>query len=247
MNKLALYDLEQLRLRTYFTGVDEAGRGALAGPVCAAAFLADEIFYKNLGYFDKLRPLNDSKKLKPEQREVIYDLLCELKEKHIIDFEWAFGSVDEIEELNILNATKLAMQRALDQLDKRNNLNYASSLGRLELFEDTKISLAQSEIFIDGKPLKAFKYKHFAVVKGDSKSFAIAAASIVAKVNRDRLMNTLSNTYRHYAFEKHKGYGTPLHTERLKALGLSPIHRKSFVETLLKHEEEKTSTQTELF
>ncbi|MFI3291518.1 MAG: ribonuclease HII [Opitutales bacterium] len=247
MNKLASFDIEHLRLRTYFTGVDEAGRGALAGPVCAAAFLADEKFYDRLDDFKILAQLNDSKQLKSEQRDTIYFELIELKKKGIVDFEWAFASVEEIEKINILEATKLAMKRALDQLNNRNELNYALMQNRLELFESSTPNLAQSEIFVDGKPLKNFKYKHFSIIKGDSKSFAIAAASVVAKVNRDKLMIDLAKTYKHYAIEQHKGYATALHCERLSELGLSPIHRKSFVETMLRHKEEKAETQAELF
>ena len=244
MNPLAEFDTQQLRTRPYITGVDEAGRGALAGPVSAAAFVAKADFYsQNNELFDSI---NDSKKLSPEKRLEIFKYLGELKEQNIVDFECAFSSVEEIEQLNILKATAMAMEKALRALNGRLNLNYKRNAAALTLFGESAVDTAQSEIFIDGKPIKNFEFKHRAIVKGDATCMAIAAASIVAKVSRDLFMDEMGKKYKHYGFEQHKGYGTELHCERIKELGRCPIHRLTFVKTMLSHDK-KEDPQGELF
>lgn len=178
-------------------GVDEAGRGPLAGPVCAAAvILAEEI-----------EGLNDSKKLSEKKREVLFD---EIKEK-AISFSIAFASVEEIEEYDILNATYLAMNRAVEGLE-----------------------IPADFALIDGNRVPTeIKVPCKTVVKGDALSCSIAAASILAKVTRDRLMLEEDEKYPEYNFKKHKGYGTKEHTDAILKYGVSPIHRLSFLKKLL--------------
>ncbi len=175
-------------------GVDEAGRGPLAGDVYAAAV----ILPKNL----IIEGLNDSKKISEKKRDMLYDVI---KEKAVA---WAVAtaSVDEIDEYNIRNATYIAMNRALSDLK-------------------TKIDY----VLVDGDCIKDCEYPYSCVVKGDSKSASISAASILAKVTRDRYMLSLAEKYPQYQFEKHKGYGTALHIEMLKKYGASPVHRKTFI------------------
>ena len=175
-------------------GVDEAGRGPLAGPVCAAAV----ILPKGLA----LPGLNDSKKLTDKKRRELYPIIKE----QAIAYGIAFASEKEIDELNILQATFLAMQRAIDQLE-----------GKADF------------ALIDGNREKDFGLPVMTVVKGDSRSANIAAASVLAKVTRDDLMLEMAEKYPEYGFEIHKGYGTKAHYTALTEYGPSPIHRMTFL------------------
>ncbi len=180
-------------------GVDEAGRGPLAGPVCAAAVTLPEGVV--------IEGLDDSKKLTEKKREALFDVI---KEKAVA-YGIAFASVDEIEKINILGATYMAMCRAVEQL-----------------------SVKPDYVLIDGNrypPMLSLQGE--TVVKGDSKSMSIAAASILAKVTRDRLMLQYAEKYPQYSFEKHKGYGTKAHIEAIKKYGITEIHRPSFLKKLL--------------
>ncbi len=179
-------------------GVDEAGRGPLAGPVFAAAVI----------FRDGQEPegLNDSKKLTERKREQLFDTICETALAYCI----ASASVEEIEECNILQATFLAMRRAVNGLSVRPDL-----------------------ALIDGNhvPPQLSVPARF-LIKGDSLSASIGAASILAKVSRDRYMLEMDKQYPQYAFAKHKGYGTALHYERLREHGMSPVHRPSFLKKM---------------
>ncbi len=175
-------------------GVDEAGRGPLAGPVCAAAVILPRGI--------EIAGLNDSKKLSEKKREKLYDEICD----KAISFGIAFATVDEIEKLNILNAAMLAMNRAIAQLDPQPEL-----------------------ALIDGNRNSAIEIRSQCVVKGDAKCADIAAASILAKVTRDRYMLEMAEKYPEYHFEQHKGYGTKLHYEALREHGPCEIHRPSFL------------------
>ena len=175
-------------------GVDEAGRGPLAGPVCAAAVILPEHL--------ELPGLNDSKKLTDKRRRELFPIIKE----QAVAYGIGFASEQEIDELNILQATFLAMQRAIDQLE-----------GKAEF------------ALIDGNREKDFGLPVMTVVKGDSRSANIAAASILAKVTRDDLMLEMAEKYPEYAFEIHKGYGTKKHYEALTEHGMFPIHRKTFL------------------
>lgn len=183
----------------YICGVDEAGRGPLAGPVCAAAvILPDNMIIDGV---------NDSKKLTEKKREMLFDLI---KEKALA-YSIAFATVEEIEEMNILNATMLAMKRAVEGL---------------EIMADYAM--------IDGNKLPPLDIPCEYIVKGDAKSMSIAAASILAKVSRDRLCYEYAEKYPEYGFDKHKGYGTKLHTEAILKYGPCEIHRMSFLKKILK-------------
>lgn len=176
-------------------GIDEAGRGPLAGPVHAAAVILP------IGL--EIEGLNDSKKLTEKKREQLFDIICE----KAIDYSIGIATEKEIDEINILNATFLAMHRAVEGL--KNKPDYALIDGN----QYPKIPFVTEET----------------VVKGDAKSMSIAAASILAKVSRDRFMLEKAKEYPEYCFEKHKGYGTKAHYEAIKEFGPSPIHRKTFL------------------
>ena len=182
---------------SFLCGVDEAGRGPLAGPVCAAAVILPRGLV--------IAGLNDSKKLTEKKREELYSVIL----KEAVSFGIAFASVEEIETLNILGATFLAMNRALEQLDPKPEL-----------------------ALIDGNRNTGIRLSSRCVVKGDAKCADIAAASILAKVTRDRYMLEQAELYPEYHFEQHKGYGTKLHYEALREYGPSPIHRMSFLKKL---------------
>ena len=179
-------------------GVDEAGRGPLAGPVCAAAV----ILPRGLD----IPGLNDSKKLTAKRREALYDIITE----QALAYGIAFASEQEIDEINILQATFLAMRRAFDAMQRR--CDY---------------------VLVDGNRMPPMPVPGETVVKGDAKSPSIAAASILAKVSRDRVMLEYAKQYPEYQFEKHKGYGTKAHVEALHAFGPSPIHRRTFLKKIL--------------
>ena len=175
-------------------GVDEAGRGPLAGPVCAAAVI--------LPRGAVIEGLNDSKKLSEKRREALYDEIVE----SAIAFGIAFASVEEIEEKNILEATFLAMNRAIEQL-----------------------SVVPALALIDGNRSKGIVLPSRCVIGGDGKCADIAAASILAKVTRDRYMLEMAEKYPQYGFDRHKGYGTAAHYAAIREFGPSPIHRMSFL------------------
>ncbi|MDO4588661.1 MAG: ribonuclease HII [Fusobacterium sp.] len=184
-------------------GVDEAGRGPLAGNVVAAAAIL-----KN--YSSDLDEINDSKKLTEKKREKLFDVIME-------HFYIGVGEAtpQEIDDINILNATFLAMRRALENLKKQCNTDHL--------------------VLVDGNfKIREYDGEQEFVIKGDAKSLSIAAASIIAKVTRDREMIEEGKKYPEYKFEKHKGYGTKLHKEKLLELGILPIHRKSFLNKIIK-------------
>lgn len=179
-------------------GVDEAGRGPLAGPVFAAAVILPENC--------EIEGLNDSKKISEKKRDALFDII---KEKAI---SWSVASVDEkiIDEINILQATYLAMRKAVEGLD-----------------------IPADYAFIDGNRMPPLSIDGETIIKGDANSPSIAAASILAKVSRDRFMLELCEKYPQYQFEKHKGYGTKLHYEMLAEYGISDCHRRTFLKKII--------------
>lgn len=174
-------------------GVDEAGRGPLAGPVVAAAVILDDL--------NPIQGLADSKKLSAKRREKLFD---EIRAKALC-FSIAEASVQEIDELNILQATMLAMQRAVEGL-----------------------RLKPNKVLVDGNRLPRLDILAEAIVQGDAKVSAISAASILAKVHRDRLCDDMHQAYPSYGFDQHKGYGTQAHLAALTVHGATPLHRRTF-------------------
>lgn len=183
-------------------GIDEAGRGPLAGPVYAAAVILPQ------GYV--VEGVNDSKKLSEKKRDMLFDKIID----ECACYSIGTASVIEIDEFNILQATFLAMRRAVDGL-----------------------SIKPDFALIDGNADPGLSTASMTVVKGDSKSANIAAASILAKVSRDRYMLEMAEKYPRYHFEKHKGYGTKLHYEMIREYGICPIHRKTFLKKILNDEQ----------
>ena len=196
------YEFEKAAVNSGFScicGVDEAGRGPLAGPVCAAAVILPEGAV--------IAGLDDSKKLTEKKREGLYDIIKETA----VAYSVAYGTLEEIETVNILEATYLAMNRAIEGLTVKPDFS-----------------------LIDGNRVpRGIKIPCETIVKGDSKSMSVAAASVLAKVTRDRLMLEYDKKYPEYNFKKHKGYGTKEHTELIKQYGPCEIHRLSFLKNIL--------------
>ena len=196
------YEFEKAAVNSGFScicGVDEAGRGPLAGPVCAAAVILPEGAV--------IEELDDSKKLTEKKREGLYDIIKETA----VAYSVAYGTLEEIETVNILEATYLAMNRAIEGLNVKPDF-----------------------ALIDGNRVpRGINIPCETIVKGDSKSMSVAAASVLAKVTRDRLMLEYDKKYPEYNFKKHKGYGTKEHTELIKQYGPCEIHRLSFLKNIL--------------
>lgn len=233
---LLAYDLQVLASAGRVVGIDEAGRGALAGPVVAAAVALDENFYQSLWCQQKASEINDSKQLSPAKREQLYAQMTQLKDRGEMVFSVGISSVSEIELHNILGATKLAMQRALESLEKyfgEETLSRQSADAPLFTRQvHTDQFEGSARVLVDGNPLKNFPFKHQAIVQGDGRSLAIAMASIVAKVTRDRIMDGLDMKLPLYGFAEHKGYATRRHRAIIKEVGASTEHRPSFLKKL---------------
>lgn len=209
-------------------GADEAGRGALAGPVMAGSVWISQQFFETYQTSEFLTLFQDSKLLSEEQREESFKQLQELAQTGTIGFAHGEASVDEIETHNILQATTLAFQRALKKLQTKHSLTLKKK-SSLFVPDTTAENIL---ILIDGLPLKQLPYEHRGLVKGDRTSFCIAAASIVAKVIRDHYMQELAKTYPQYSFDENKGYGTEKHRKAIQKWGPCPLHRLSFLKKL---------------
>ncbi len=184
---------------SFVAGLDEAGRGCLAGPVVAAAVVLP--LHDHEATVAHLAGVNDSKQLTATQRERLYDVIME----YALAASVGVGPVELIDERNILNATKQAMRRAIDEL-----------------------SIPPQALLLDALLLPAITLPQRSIIKGDARCLSIAAASIIAKVTRDRLMLELHQQYPEYGFDQHKGYGTPAHLTALRRYGAAPCHRRSF-------------------
>ena len=202
---------EELYLKgtTSIAGIDEAGRGPLAGPVVVACVVMPRD--------SMIEGVNDSKKVSEKKREKLYDLIIE----EALGYGVGIISQEEIDRINILNATKEGLTNAIKELEK--DLKQKN-----REFEKPEIILvdALTKIDTDHIPYKS-------IIKGDAKSYSIAAASIIAKVTRDRIMRQWAEVYQMYGFEKHKGYGTAMHISAIKEYGLCPLHRRSFVKNIV--------------
>lgn len=198
MTEFYQYEKDYFEKGKLMAGADEAGRGPLAGPVVAAAVI--------MPYEHVIEGINDSKKLSEKKREALYEQITEKATA------WAVGIVEQdvIDEINILNAARLAFLKAVKGLERKPDFVFCDYITGLEL-----------------------DIPHMPIVKGDAKVYSIAAASIVAKVTRDRIMREMAEKYPEYGFEKHKGYGTRAHTEAIRTYGPCPIHRRSFLRKIL--------------
>ena len=230
------FDLKQIEGFAQLIGVDEAGRGALAGPVLAGAVLVTREFLEGRWAVARSGRINDSKQLTPEQRAEAYADIERLAREGQVQVTVGEASVAEIEELNILGATRLAMRRALEGIyppaafERRREPDLFSSAEQVRAYQPQ----VSCRILIDGLGLRGFAYPHTAIVRGDGRSLCIAMASIVAKVTRDRLMEELDAKHPGYGFAQHKGYGTDEHRDTILRLGRCPAHRGAFLRKLMR-------------
>lgn len=213
-------------------GVDEAGRGAFAGPVVAAGVLLNKGFYEEVNAAEILGMIKDSKQMTAPQRETVFQHIKKWQAAGLLTYEAEAGDVREIETWNILGATKRAVERLL-----------------FRLMPADPLLREQTLILIDGKPMSGICFGHQAVVKGDDKSLVIAMASIIAKVTRDAAMVDLESQYPAYGFSENKGYGTEKHIDAIRQLGpINELHRKLFIQNVLAEASvEKELQQLELF
>ena len=233
--QLRSFDLKKIEGFAGLIGVDEVGRGALAGPVVAGAVLVTRVFLEGRWAAAKSGRVNDSKLLSPDERESLWGEFEALAAQGQIHAHYGSASVEEIELHNILGATKLAMRRALE------GIYPAAAFRRSEepdLFSslqerDSFVPEVSCRVIVDGLPLRSFPYPHTAIVQGDARSLCIAMASIIAKVARDRMMGELDARHPGYGFARHKGYGTDEHRDAVLRLGRSPLHREMFLRKLL--------------
>jgi ribonuclease HII len=230
------FDLKQIEGVASLIGVDEVGRGAFAGPVVAAAVMVTREFLESRWAIGRAGRINDSKLLTAEQREELYAEFEQLAGQGLIHAHVGAAGVLEIEQRNILGATKLAMHRALEAMHPPEA--FESERVEPDLFSSMQDRVAfapsvSARILVDGLPLRGFAYPHLAFVKGDARSLCIAMASIVAKVTRDRMMVASDASYPGYGFAQHKGYGTEEHREAVLRLGRCAEHRETFLRKLL--------------
>ncbi|MFI5357124.1 MAG: ribonuclease HII [Opitutales bacterium] len=232
--QLRAFDLKQLDGVSSLIGVDEAGRGALAGPVVAGAVLVNREFLESRWALANGGRINDSKQLSAAEREALWFDFEKLAAQGQVHANYGVADVAEIEQLNILGATRLAMRRALEGIyppsafEQKAEPDLFSSPETVANFQPT----VSARIIVDGLPLRRFPYPHTGIVKGDARSLCIAMASIVAKVTRDRLMVELDAKYPGYGFAQHKGYGTEEHREALLRIGRCVQHRDVFLRKL---------------
>ncbi len=205
-------------------GLDESGRGPLAGPVVAAAVITRQFPVSGFRFLE----IKDSKKLNPKKREEIFEII-----KDNPQIGWGIGRVSEkvIDRINILEATKLAMKRAVRNLEKKFSKENKKSKGLVQKPYDRRILARVDFLLIDGNFGLDLDIPQKSIIKGDEKVFSCALASVVAKVSRDRMMLRYHKKYSNYGFDKHKGYGTELHRRNIKKCGICKIHRKTFTLT----------------
>jgi ribonuclease HII len=220
------FDKRALDGASCLVGIDEAGRGCLAGPVVAVAVRCEADFYSTSWCRRNSRGVDDSKRLSGDQRAAVVERFAKACSENSIHIGIGSASVEEIEKHNIYHATSLAMRRALaDVIDMENGTLWSGAP------EDDGIPPAT--ILIDGRPIRTFPVSHRAVVKGDQRSLAIALAGIHAKEARDAMMLRMDREFPDYGFSAHKGYGTQQHLQALRRHGPTPHHRPSFLGKIL--------------
>lgn len=244
------YDRKEAKRSQGIVGVDEVGRGCLAGPVVAGVVVLPAEFFLKAGNRKACSEMNDSKQFSEERREELHAVILRLAERG--ELFWASGesSVEEIESENIVGATCLAMGRAMDEVSSQSKglwLPVPKSEGDLFSSGGPPGHEPRWVVRVDGRPMKRLPYEHEGLVKGDTISVAISMGSLIAKVTRDRMMRKLAGEFPSYDFASNKGYGSPNHLKALKKYGPTVRHRPRFLRNLLsgteKSKEEDSQSQ----
>ncbi|MDG1139161.1 MAG: ribonuclease HII [Opitutales bacterium] len=235
VNPRWVFDRKDAKKVEGIVGVDEAGRGCLAGPVVAGAVILPSVFFQNARNREKTKDVNDSKQFDESKREFFYDLVRKLGDDGHLFWGVGTATVEEIEKENIVGATCLAMARAMEQASAHSNgLWEPVPKAEGNLFENPPDPHGTAWIVrVDGRPMKKLKYEHQGLVKGDTLSVAVAMASMMAKVTRDRHLRELALDFPAYDFSSNKGYGAPKHLAALKEKGLTVHHRPRFLRNIL--------------
>ena len=231
------YDRKLAKGRCGAVGVDEAGRGCLAGPVVAGCVILPADFFKDSKNRKSVKEINDSKQFNEDKRESLFQDIQQLIKSQKIFGATGSASVSEIEEHNIVGATCLAMQRAMELVSQRSDKLWKPVISEGALFDGGDEKNNEWAVLVDGKPMKKLSYSHQGLVKGDTLSLAVAMASLLAKVSRDQLMKKLDLEFPDYGFASNKGYGAPVHLQALIDLGPTIFHRPRFLRNLLNEEE----------
>ena len=230
------YDRKEAKRSLGVVGVDEAGRGCLAGPVVAGAVVLPAEFFLKAANRKACHEMNDSKQFAEESREELYAVILSLAERGELFWSAGESSIEEIEAENIVGATCLAMKRAMDEVSaKGKGLWSPEPKSEDDLFShpDAPADKKHWVVRVDGRPMKRLPYEHEGLVKGDTISLAIAMGSLIAKVTRDRIMRELAEEFPTYDFASNKGYGSPNHLKALKENGPIRHHRPRFLRNLL--------------
>ena len=247
VNPLWTFDRKRTKSSMGVVGVDEAGRGCLAGPVVAGAVVLPVSFFTRAANRKACANINDSKQVKEELREELFELILELGKKN--ELFWAFGeaSVEEIEAENIVGATCLAMGRAMEQVAIQCDGLWKPQVKTEDNLFNPVLKVENSWIVsVDGRPMKRLPFQHEGIIKGDTFSLAIAMGSLVAKVTRDRKMKKLAKEFPLYDFSSNKGYGSPKHLSALKSIGPSIHHRPRFLRKILGSSNEEKKKNRDL-
>jgi len=235
------YDRKEAKRSLGIVGVDEAGRGCLAGPVVAGVVVLPAEFFLKATNRRACSEMNDSKQFAEERREELYSVILGLAERG--ELFWASGesSIEEIEAENIVGATCLAMKRAMDGVSAKSKGVWSPEpKSEEDLFSNSGMSTDEKQwvVRVDGRPMKRLPYAHAGLVKGDTISVAISMGSLIAKVTRDRIMRKFADEFPAYDFASNKGYGSPNHLKALKGSGPTRLHRPRFLRNLLPGAEE---------
>lgn len=217
----------------YIVGIDEVGRGPIAGPVAVCVFLIKDDYFLTGPTCGDLPKLRDSKKLSKKQRELWFNFLKEQKEKGNCDYTVSFVSPDIIDKFGIVKCIQKALNKSLEKVASQNPPNFSRFIPEVPYTDknlEDSVSLSSYQIFLDGGLHAPAEYiNQETIIRGDELHPVISMASIMAKVTRDRVMEGFAKKYPEYGFEKHAGYGTKAHYEAIKKHGQTPIHRKSFI------------------
>jgi len=250
VNPRWVFDRKEAKKAKGIVGVDEAGRGCLAGPVVAGAVILPSAFFQQAKNRKKTRDINDSKQFDEPKREFFYDLVCKLGEEGELCWGVGSASVEEIEQENIVGATCLAMARAMEQASTRSGGLWKPVPKPDENLFEQASSREEADwvVRVDGRPMRRLPYDHQGLVKGDTLSIAVAMASMMAKVTRDRHLRALALDFPAYDFSSNKGYGSPKHLVALKEFGPTLHHRPRFLGNILSaaSSADKSSQQSQL-